>query len=228
MDIPLPIERFLIALEAGDHAALQSALSAEAVLIEGERAFRGEAIVAWLDRFALRGITTLRPIRKAARDGEVILTVFSVERSARAGDTEAHRNWCFRLGSDCVATVRIEEQPMPELPPVVSNYVRATNRFDLDGLVATFAEGALVNDQLRDYWGKDAIRQWAARDIVGKRLTMFVSEVVEHHGHVIVTAAIDGDFDKRGLPEPLVLAFYFSAAAGEIVQLIILRNFAGI
>jgi len=39
-----------------------------------------------------------------------------------------------------------------------------------------------------------------------------------------VTANIDGNYDKRGLPEPLTLVFYFSAHDGKIVQLIILRN----
>jgi hypothetical protein len=48
--------------------------------------------------------------------------------------------------------------------------------------------------------------------------------VIEHCGNFIVTANIDGDFDKRGLPEPLVLAFYFTPHDEQIVQLIILRN----
>ena len=33
-----------------------------------------------------------------------------------------------------------------------------------------------------------------------------------------------GDFDKRGLPDPLVIAFYFTVQSDLIVQLIILRN----
>jgi hypothetical protein len=53
---------------------------------------------------------------------------------------------------------------------------------------------------------------------------MNVIEVIEHHGNFIVTANIDGSFDKRGLPEPLVLAFYFTLHDDQIVQLIILRN----
>ena len=48
--------------------------------------------------------------------------------------------------------------------------------------------------------------------------------VIEHYGNFIVTANIDGDFDKRALPEPLVRAFYFSPHDDQIVQLIILRN----
>jgi hypothetical protein len=110
------------------------------------------------------------------------------------------------------------------LPQPVAAYVAATNAFDLDRLLATFADDALVNDQLRDYWGKAAIREWAERDIIGERLTMNVVGVIEHHGNFIVTANIDGDFDKRGLPEPLVLAFYLTLHDDQIVQLIILRN----
>jgi hypothetical protein len=119
---------------------------------------------------------------------------------------------------------RLLQVPLPALPPLVSAYVQATNSFDLEGLLAAFADDALVNDQLRDYWGKPAIREWAERDIIGERLTMHVVKIVEHYGHFIVTANIDGNYDKRGLPDPLVLAFYFSAHGDQIVQLIILQN----
>jgi hypothetical protein len=114
--------------------------------------------------------------------------------------------------------------PQVPLPSLVAAYVQATNSFDLEGLLSAFADDALVNDQLCDYWGKPAIRKWAERDIIGERLTMHVVKIVEHYGHVIVTANIDGNYDKRGLPDPLVLAFYFSAHRDRIVQLIILRN----
>jgi hypothetical protein len=110
------------------------------------------------------------------------------------------------------------------LPPLVTAYVEATNSFDLERFMATFAENALVNDQLRDYWGKPAIREWAKRDIIGESLTMNVTKVINHYGNFIVTANVDGNYDKRGLPDPLVLAFYFTAQRDLIVQLIILRN----
>jgi hypothetical protein len=121
------------------------------------------------------------------------------------------------------------KSPVPPNPPValpalVAAYVDATNSFDLERLLATFAEDALVNDQLRDHWGKPAIRKWAKRDIIGERLTMNVTDVINHYGNFIVTANVDGNYDKRGLPDPLVLAFYFTASSDLIVQLIILRN----
>ena len=110
------------------------------------------------------------------------------------------------------------------LPPLVAAFVEATNSFDLERLMVTFADDALVNDQLRDHWGKTAIRDWAERDIIGERLTIAITKVVKHYENFIVTADIDGNFDKRGLPDPLVLAFYFAPHNDVIIQLIILRN----
>jgi hypothetical protein len=113
------------------------------------------------------------------------------------------------------------------LPSSVAAYIRATNAGDLDALLATFVDDALVNDQLQDYWGKAAITLWAARDIISERMTLKVVNRILHYGHSIVTAHVDGSFDKRGLPDPLVLAFYFSSHDEKIVQLIILRNQSG-
>jgi hypothetical protein len=110
------------------------------------------------------------------------------------------------------------------VPPPVAAYVVATNSFDLERLLATFADDAHVNDQLQDHWGKPSIREWAARDIIGESLTMDVTAIVEHYGNFIVTANVDGKFDMRGLPDPLVHTFYFTAHGNRIVQLIILRN----
>jgi hypothetical protein len=110
------------------------------------------------------------------------------------------------------------------LPPLVAAFIDATNSFDLERLLVNFADDALVNDQLRDYWGKTAIRGWAERDIIGERLTIAVTEVAKHYDNFIVTADIDGNFDRRGLPDPLILAFYFTLHNDLIIQLIILRN----
>jgi len=120
------------------------------------------------------------------------------------------------------------DQLVAGLPPPVADYIRATNLCDLEALLETFVDDALVNDQLIDYWGKEAIAAWATHDIIGERLTLEVVKTVHHYGQSIVTAHVDGLFDKRGLPNPLVLAFYFSSCGDKIVQLIILRNQSGI
>jgi hypothetical protein len=134
------------------------------------------------------------------------------------------RNCPAAFEPDTMTKSSVAPNPLVALPPLVAAYVEATNSFDLERLMATFAEDALVNDQLRDYWGKLAIREWAKRDIIGERLTMNVTKVINHYGNFIVTANVDGNYDKRGLPDPLVLAFYFNTQSDLIVQLIILRN----
>lgn len=118
----------------------------------------------------------------------------------------------------------LADGPGPQPAPAVVAAIRAINNGDLEALLAQFAEDALVNDQLRDYWGKAAIRQWAAADIIGDKVRMGVVQLLARYGQVVVIAHVDGEYDKRGLPEPLVLTFYFSAADDKIVQLIILRN----
>jgi hypothetical protein len=111
--------------------------------------------------------------------------------------------------------------PSPE--PVLS-FIRATNSFDIDGFVAAFTDDALVNDVQREFWGPDAIRRWASREMIGDKVTMLLTDVTKHHGTVIVSAQMDGEFDKTNLPDPLVLTFYFTLEQDKIVQLIILHN----
>jgi len=110
------------------------------------------------------------------------------------------------------------------MPRPVTAYVEATNACDPDALLACFAGEALVNDQLRDYWGLAAIRAWIQREVIGVKLTMKVVDVREHFGDAIVSAEIDGDYDKAGLPVPLVLAFHFALREDKIVRLVILNN----
>jgi len=112
----------------------------------------------------------------------------------------------------------------PYLPAPVAAFVRAVNDGDLPALVATFAGHALVNDQLCEYWDTDAIAAWAARDVIGQRLALRVRSAVTHHAQTVLAAEVTGEFDRRGLPEPLVITFYFSCHEGQLVQLVILRN----
>lgn len=111
-----------------------------------------------------------------------------------------------------------------ELPSPVAAFVRATNAGDPAALVATFADHAMVNDQLQEYWGKPAIAGWASTQIIGQRLVICVQKAVRNRDHTVVEAVVDGNFDKRGLPDPLVVTFYFSAGEGRLVQLVILRK----
>ncbi len=110
------------------------------------------------------------------------------------------------------------------LAPVVAGHIAAINAFDEDAIVATFADDALVNDAHREFWGREAIRRWAARELVGDRVTIEVTEVLDHHGDTIVRGRYDGNYDKTNLPDELVLTNYFTVRNGKIVTLIVIRN----
>jgi hypothetical protein len=63
-----------------------------------------------------------------------------------------------------------------------------------------------------------------AREMTGDRVTIDVTEVIEHHGDTIVRGRYDGTFDKTNLPEELILTNYFTVRDGKIVSLIVIRN----
>ena len=110
------------------------------------------------------------------------------------------------------------------LGTVVAEHIAAVNAFDEDAIMATFADDALVNDVHREFWGREAIRRWAARELVGDRVTIEVTEVLDHHGDTIVRGRYDGDYDKANLPDELILTNYFTIRDGKIVTLIVIRN----
>jgi hypothetical protein len=71
-----------------------------------------------------------------------------------------------------------ESTPAPAVPPAASTavapaaqaYVDAVGRQDLDGLVSAFAADGVVVDVSRRIEGRDAIRTWADREVIGGSL----------------------------------------------------------
>jgi len=110
------------------------------------------------------------------------------------------------------------------LLPVIASYVRAVNAYDTDAILAAFAEDAFVNDVRREFAGTAAIRRWAAKEIVGDKVTMEVTEIVDHYGDQIVRARYDGQYDKTNLHGDLILTNYFTVCDGRITSLVIVRN----
>jgi ketosteroid isomerase-like protein len=223
--LPQTVATFLHAIEERDSPRLLATFTPDAILTDMGKEHRGEAIEKWNDHRFLGANVTAYPINLARREGKIVLTVMVGGNRERIGGTKPLQlDWWFTMTGDKISALTIIQEKAPDLPVPVAAYIQAVNTFDLDAFLATFADDALVNDQLRDHCGKPAIREWAARDIIGDRVTMYVVKVVDHYGHAIITAHVDGDYDARGLPDPLVLSFYFSAYGEKIVQLIILHN----
>jgi len=110
------------------------------------------------------------------------------------------------------------------LQGIVAEHVAAINEHDEDAIVATFSDDALVNDVHREFWGADPIRRWVAKEIVGDKVTLEVTEVIDHYGETIVRGRYDGKYDKTNLPDELILTNYFTVRDGKIVSLIVIRN----
>ena len=96
-----------------------------------------------------------------------------------------------------------------ELTGIVAEHIAAVNAFDTDAIVATFADDAYVNDVHREIAGIDAIRGWAAKELVDDKVTLDVQEVVDHHGDIVVRAAYDGKswgkLSPANSPPPLLI-----------------------
>ncbi|MEB3021379.1 nuclear transport factor 2 family protein [[Mycobacterium] crassicus] len=113
----------------------------------------------------------------------------------------------------------------PYMPPAVVAYFAAMNRHDTAGMAALFPPDGLINDIQRDFWGAAAITRFLDREITGDEVVATrVVESKQHYGDYIVAATIDGEYDKTGVPDPLILTFYFSLAGDQISRLIILAN----
>lgn len=222
--LPSQVDRCLRAAQVNDVDRLVSAMESDSVLLDAGRELRGDERAAWLRNFLGRAAAQIHPISCWRQKGVVVLTVL-VRRGA-LGESRPF-DWIFHLDDERIERMSIEPHQLSELPRPVDTFVRATNAGHLEILLDTFVDDALVNDQLCDHWGKEAIREWVIRDIVGEQLAIQVVSNVDHYGHCILTAHVKGNFDGRGLPEPLVLVFYFSMHRDKIVQLIILRNLSG-
>jgi SnoaL-like domain len=222
---PRPVAALLGALRDKARARFCGEFRDDATVVELGRRYEGkQAIEGWADRVLSGTLVMGHPIDVVTREGITIVTFWVRRQRDDASIREPEQlEWRVIHRDDRIASLTVEEGKLPALPDIVMAFVRAMNTFDLASLVGLFADDALVNDQLREWQGKDAIREWAARDIVGDKMTMHVVGAVDHYEACLVTANIDGDFDKRGLPQPFVMTFYFSSFQDKIVRLIILR-----
>jgi hypothetical protein len=212
----------LQAVSDHDGSALHAAFAATGAVVERGEEYRNDELRRWTERFCCDHRREVIPINVVQRGDRTTVTV--AVRSAEAGRRPSQFDWTFIVRDGRISTLVIASAVISLPPSPVADYVSAANTFDLDALMATFAEGAVVNDQLREYRGRSAVKDWASRDLIRNRVTMYVVDSTRNQNNVVVTANVNGDYDKRGLPDPLVLSFYFSISNDKISQLIILRN----
>ena len=105
-----------------------------------------------------------------------------------------------------------------KLPEPIAAYFAATNRHDIDAMVAPFAETALVKDESQERRGVTAIREWIEETTRKYRHTVAVTDVAEADGKTVVTGRVSGTFPGS----PVDLRHLFTLDGGKIASLEIL------
>lgn len=106
-----------------------------------------------------------------------------------------------------------------KLPPLAESYIRSTNGQDPAAFHGLFAGNALVDDNGREFRGLDAIKEWSNREIFAAQVTFEVVDAVVRDGETVVTTKVDGNFDRIGLPDPVIIDHHITAEGGKIVGL---------
>src|SRR6201998_3218625 len=110
------------------------------------------------------------------------------------------------------------------LDPVIASHIAAINSFDVDAIMETFADDALVNDVAREFWGLEHIRAFVTKELAGDHVTIEPVEAVDNAGMWCVRCRYEGDYDKTGLPDPLIMTNYIRIRDGKIAPLSTIKN----
>ena len=106
-----------------------------------------------------------------------------------------------------------------QMPPTAAAYVKSINDQDPAAFNVLFTDGAVVNDVGREFRGPAAIKAWSDREIFDAQVTLEVLDVIDRDGETVVTTKVDGNFDRTGLPNPVIINHHITAQGGKIVQL---------
>ncbi len=121
-----------------------------------------------------------------------------------------------------ITSLCTEPKPSTTQLDIVAKFVGATNDGQLRSLETLFARDALVNDQLRNFWGIQDIAAWLDREIVGEKVQLTILRIRKHYEAIIVAAEIRGEFEAAGLPQPMKVDLYFTVHDSKIVRLLVL------
>jgi hypothetical protein len=106
-----------------------------------------------------------------------------------------------------------------QLNSTAAAYVRSINTHDRGAFLPLFDASAVVDDAGREFRGTDAIKAWSDREIFDARVTLEVLDVAGGDAETVIMTKVDGNFDRTGLPDPVIINHHIAAAGGKIVGL---------
>ena len=98
------------------------------------------------------------------------------------------------------------------LPPPIADYVEANARLDVDGMLNTFAQDAVVQDDGGRHQGRQALRAWIEAATVANRAIFDPETVHQRDGDIVLEGLTHGDFKGS----PLRFTLRFTLAHGAI------------
>jgi len=224
--LPPVLQSFLRALQSRDWQAMPELFAEGGAVIDHGVEYKRQEISAWGHKCLGVDSPSLKLINPGRRGRKPVLIVVVPDGDGGIiGSSVPRFELRFTIAGHGISKIEVSREKVPLLPDSVAAFVDAMNSANLDALVMAFADDALVNDQLQERRGRSEIRKWATHEILGRCLTMRVYNIDYHYQHIILTAHIDGQYDKRGLPDPLTLTFYFSLSVKRIGQLFIIHNY---
>jgi hypothetical protein len=221
-ELPSPVAKFLDALPAGDwaNAAAQCESNARVRLSPDPGTVR---ISSWVAGLVSDGSLLLRPLCARERAGAiVVVTLIPQCFGTTILDAPREYEWSFRLRAEHIRRLTVAPRRAPKLHGVVADFIHAMNLLDLSALLATFAPEARLVSRGHEYQGHEAIRGWADLRVIGRRLTACVQQVRNRPPcRTRLRCVCDGDFDRQGLPDPVVSDLHFRLEDAHIAELVI-------
>jgi hypothetical protein len=106
-----------------------------------------------------------------------------------------------------------------QLPAPIRAFIEATNAHDANRLFAVLTDSAVITDEGHEYRGTAAIKNWSDAKYIGARVRLEAVNVINRDCKTIVTAALDGNFDKTGLPDPFYMDLHFVVDGEKVAAL---------
>jgi uncharacterized protein (TIGR02246 family) len=102
-----------------------------------------------------------------------------------------------------------------QLPLPLATYYEAKNQHDINGMLAPFAEDAVVKDEGQEHHGRAAIRSWMEHTTRKYRVTIDVKQIESVDDRLIVSGLVSGDFPGS----PATLRYAFTLSGSKIARL---------